>query len=251
MNIINKKNKNKKSYLFLDEIWHIIKEYAGIYSIKMDWEQKLPIINPLNHFMYVFYLSTKTPEHWDWGDLTEDYLKKHSLIENHVSIETKINIIKKTFWNKHKKSSFPKSVFFYLQKNLFPDNKLWTPPPNLKIGDEIVFKHKMSVCNSFITYNWLCGVVSKINKFNIDVDIYNFDIIYDYYNYNTSKCNVKYSTSALFWKKNEPKFFTIKITKRQFNSDSKFIDKSKLFTHGIKERLYYNSNIFAFDLNFT
>lgn len=234
---IKKNTENTEKYLFLDDIWNIIKDYAGIYSIKMDWDKKLPIINPIIHIVNVFCLSTEIPEYWNWGDLT-DY---------RGSLQQRINIIKKTFWKKHRKISFPKSVFLYLQQNLFPDNKLWRPPTNLKIGDEIIFRQEISKCGCSITYNWLCGIINKINMFNIDVDVYKYEIIPNYYNYNTNNCNIIYYKKAFLWKKNEPTGLKLKITKNQINCDTKFINKSKLFTHGLEECLYYHNYRF-FDI---
>lgn len=235
------KNKNKNNLLFLDEIWNIIKEYAGIYSIKIDWNKKINLISPLSHVLNTFSLSTENPEYWNWGDLTSC----------RGSEENRINIIKKTFWKKHKKSSFPKSVFFYLQQNLFPNNRLWRPPKNLKIGDEIIFKQEVSKCGCSITYNWLCGVIYKINKFNIDVEVYDYDIDYNYYSYNTNKCNIKYKKKAFIWKKDQPKILLIKITKFQINCDTKFIDRKNLYTHGLEECLcFHNSNFIDLDFDF-
>lgn len=94
-----------KKYEFLNEIWDIIKDFAGIIDVKIDWKRRL--IGPLYKLQNLFY-TFKNKKEWNFGDMSWE---RGELYDRKA-------IMWQCFWKEHKKRPFKKNVFIEISNYL-------------------------------------------------------------------------------------------------------------------------------------
>lgn len=99
----------KDETIFPVEIWNIIKEYAGIYDIKINWNNEIPL--------WLFQTTICDAFRESYGKDNRDYdITSWHIAFNHRKIEYKATItsVKYNFWNEYKTRMFKKQVFQYI-----------------------------------------------------------------------------------------------------------------------------------------
>lgn len=115
-----------KSYYLEEGIWNDIKEYAGIYNIKIDWDSQKRFAR-FRTVLFDGILSYEKRNSTRW----ENYWKIFRGLKSkkHGSIKERINIAKKRFFEFNVKNSWKKETFQYISDNLNLIKKKPTPPP--------------------------------------------------------------------------------------------------------------------------
>lgn len=139
---------NNMKYEFPDELWGVIKEYAGVYHIGTDWKklEKIGVVTIHNHYrdeynIYITHYKTEPKE-------------------------TKKMIFKNIFEEYKNKENMTK--LYKLITDKYPKNKVSTNF-NCKVGDQIRYISNDYKQSTFV------GVVTKINKFTISFKPYKID----------------------------------------------------------------------------
>ncbi len=135
-------------YEFPDELWGIIKEYAGVYHIGTDWKklEKLGVERIHNHY--------------------KDEYRRYITHYQSIPKETKKMIFKIIFEEYKNKENMTK--LYKLITDKYPKNKVSTNF-NCKVGDQIRYISNDYKQSTFV------GVVTKINKFTISFKPYKID----------------------------------------------------------------------------
>tara|TARA_R110001606_G_C15025607_1_gene610330 strand:- start:13 stop:588 length:576 start_codon:yes stop_codon:yes gene_type:complete len=131
-------------YEFPQELWGIIKEYAGVYHIGTNWTklEKIGVETIHNHYK-------------------DEYNRYITNYKTNV-IETKKMIFEEIFNQRKNKNNMIK--LYKLITDKYPKNKVSNF--ECKVGDQICY------CNG---YNQLMGVVTKINKSTVSFKPYKID----------------------------------------------------------------------------
>lgn len=139
---------NNMKYEFLDELWGIIKEYAGVYHIGTDWKklEKIGVETIHNHYR-------------------DEYNRYITNYKTNVK-ETKKMIFKSIFKKYKTKDNMIK--LYKLITDKYPKNKVSTNF-NCKVGDQIRYISNDYKQSTFV------GVVTKINKSTISFKPYKID----------------------------------------------------------------------------
>ena len=139
---------NNMKYEFPDELWGIIKEYAGVYHIGTDWK-KLGNIGVVT--------------------IHDHYRDEYNIYITHYKTEpkeTKKMIFKNIFEEYKNKENMTK--LYKLITDKYPKNKVSTNF-NCKVGDQIRYISNDYKQSTFV------GVVTKINKSTISFKPYKID----------------------------------------------------------------------------
>jgi len=188
--MISKKN---MTYEFPDELWDIIKEYAGVYHIGTNWSKLEKIGVDTIHFHY-----------------SKEYNKYITNYNNYVKH------VKKTIFNEIFKKYKNKENLIKLYKLItdkYPPDKV--KKFDCKVGDQI------SYCCG---YNKLVGVVTKINKSTVSFKPYKIgNIVEEEENIGPSGIRGIEYTRYYFDKKN---FEKVKTVKNFRLDDSEYVEKS-------------------------
>lgn len=229
------KNKLKKEFLLLDDIWIVVKEFAGIYDIKTKWSRF--DIGPLNKLEKTLF-SFKSKKEWGFGDMSWE----------RGNIKERRCIMWKKFWYFHRKSPFTKEVFESISETLEPKKRnIWKPPSHLNIGQEIIFR--IEINRSYKVFRrWCCGIINKINNSSINVNVYDYITIENAYSmcYPTPWCEL--GNETYIWDKTKVNYeTTIKgfdvgrtiFTQEQVKNN---VFLSRVFDSGINDNLYFTTH---------
>jgi len=119
---------------FCDDLWSIIKEFAGIYRFNIKWDKVL--LKNQSHLLQVFIRFTNDSN----KELPASHFKKSE------------DVVRKQFWQKVNKAEF-KDVYSaytsntgiekfnkkHILERLFDAVGVWTLPEEFQVGDEIQF----------------------------------------------------------------------------------------------------------------
>lgn len=99
----------KDETVFPNEMWEIIKEFAGIYDIKINWNNEMPL------WIFQTIICDAFRESYGKNDRVYDTTAWH-IAFNHRKIEYKATItsVKYNFWNEYRNRMFKKQVFQYI-----------------------------------------------------------------------------------------------------------------------------------------
>ncbi len=133
----NKAILEENEYEFCDDLWRVIKEFAGIYSFNINWDKVL--LKNQHYLLQRIFRFTFT----DGGnqELPACHFKKSECV------------VRRQFWQKVNKGEFKKvsSYHSHDDENLVKYNKkwvleklfntigIWTLPKEFQVGDEIQF----------------------------------------------------------------------------------------------------------------
>lgn len=140
-----------KKYELPDELWNIVKEYAGIYNISTEWNKIEKVgVNKL----HTYY---------------KDNFNKRITNINHNASKSRKAILKFMMqygMNKEKYTNLNKLI---TTKRQVTKNE--TDFTKYKVGDEVIYTH----CYGAGCYNYYCGVITKVNKASITFKPYQDD----------------------------------------------------------------------------
>ena len=142
---------NNMTYEFLEEIWGIIKEYAGVYHIGTKWNklEKIGVETIHNHYK-------------------DEYRYRINNYKTYA-LGTKRIIFKDIFQNYKTKENMMK--LYKLITNKYPNNNDKVSKFDCKVGDQICY-----ISSGWgYRYNDLVGVVTKINKTTVSFKPYKID----------------------------------------------------------------------------
>lgn len=121
-------------YEFCEDLWRLIKEFAGIYSFAIPWDKLVMRTYP--RFFKTFIRFASLPS-GSIGDIPDNRFKKLPEKE-----------IRKIFWTKVNKGDFKEQMWFsdvkkvdkkILLEKIASNWGVWTLPLEYKVGDEIQF----------------------------------------------------------------------------------------------------------------
>jgi hypothetical protein len=152
MVLFAEQQEKKQKYELCDDVWRLIKEYAGIYNITTEWDK----VNKVS--------SAKL---YEWYRTNTKYRISHLSKSN---AKEQKRIILKFFYKKQRSEKMMRNLYYLITPHLECD-EITTKPikekkdfTNYRVGQEIIYQ--IPFCN------YKCGVIRKINKASINVDFY-------------------------------------------------------------------------------
>ena len=144
-----KSQETKRKYDLNDDVWGLIKEFAGIYHIATDWDK-------------VWKVSASNLTNW-----YSNNIRKHIQNQSARNAEKKKRKILKSFYKKQRNKKMMESLHRLI--NPKPYNYEYVKPKldftEYRVGQEILYKPP-----DYKYYR--CGVIKRVNKASINVNFY-------------------------------------------------------------------------------
>lgn len=234
MNKHNVPSDDKDKYLLLDEHWNMIKEYAGIYNYKINWDY-------LNNFIYK-NISTKEIKEF-YNKYTKVFNMKRKKLSRKKGLEIKYTIFKhiigsiKTIPQYRRLNNFINFIKYYgILSFDVPIFYYMEVEDTIKIGDEVMatveqyFELDTTNINEYPSF--ICGIiVEKLDDGFVKVKAYNIKPV------TINKNDYEDEDSRYFihvdveWDKNN--FIGEFITPVAFNENLCHIDSRLSFEHAV------------------
>ena len=151
MSLWEEQQEKKQKYELCDDVWGLVKEYAGIYNITTEWDKVMKVSSSK---LYEWY--------------RKNTKRRISNISKSNAKEQK-RIILKFFYEKQRNKKMMENLYYLILPHT--ETKEVTKPVKEKkdftkyrVGQEVVYQ--IPFCD------FKCGIIRKVNKASINVDFY-------------------------------------------------------------------------------
>lgn len=152
MSLWEEQQEKKQKYELCDDVWGLVKEFAGIYHITTEWDKIMKVSS---------------------SKLYEWYRKNTNRRISHLSksnAKEQKKVILKFFYKKQRNKKMMENLYYLILPHIETKEEVTKPVKEKKdftkyrVGQEVVYQ--IPLCD------FKCGIIRKVNKASINVDFY-------------------------------------------------------------------------------
>ncbi len=151
MSLWEEQQEKKQKYDLNDDVWGLVKEFAGIYHITTEWDKVMKVSAPKLYKWYTANMNVRITR------------------LSGQSAETQKRVILKFFYKKQRNKKTMENLYYLLIPHLDAEKvekkvKVKKDFTKYKVGQEVIYQPYACA--------YKCGVIKKVNKCSINVDFY-------------------------------------------------------------------------------